>query len=154
MNNPEEIEFFWQNFLATTNRNKDTLYLECFHFDLSERVANELLDLVLKGIKKATASSLLSYQISSERIPQIGDLSIITDWNGNPKCVIETTAVTIIPFKEITYDICKREGEDKDLQSWQEGHVAFFTTDGKNKGYEFSWDMPVVFEDFEVVYIS
>lgn len=44
-----------------------------------------MLDLVLKGQKKATASSVLGYQIEGEEIPKEGNLSVITDWDGNPR---------------------------------------------------------------------
>lgn len=94
----------------------------------------------------------MNYEIEGERIPQVGDLSIVTDWEGVPRCVIETTKITIIPFSEITYDICKREGEDDTLESWVKGHAHFFKEEGKQIGYEFSDNMPVVFEDFKVVY--
>lgn len=105
----EIINTFWENFLLKTNRDKDIKYIDSFHFELTERWANELLRLVLIGQKQATYSSLLAYQIGGDRIPQVGDLSIVTDWEVIPKCVIETTNVMIIPFKEITFDICKLE---------------------------------------------
>ena len=146
------IEEFWSRFLKEKGRTPDTKYVECFHFELTEYWANELLRLVLIGQKKATSSSLLGYEIEGERIPEKGELSIVTDWAGTPRCVIETTAVTILPFKDITYDICKREGEDENLKTWQDGHRAFFTAEGKELGYEFTEDMPVIFEDFEVIY--
>ncbi|WP_253198423.1 ASCH domain-containing protein [Clostridium gasigenes] len=148
----EKIDMFWETFLRETKRNETTKCLEVFHFELTEKWANELLRLVLIGQKRATASSLLNYEIEGESIPKVGDLSIVTDWEGVPRCVIETTEITIIPFSDITYDICKREGEDDTLESWVEGHVNFFKEEGKQLGYEFSEDMPVVFEDFEVVY--
>lgn len=148
----DNIDHFWSDFLLETQREVDTTYLEAFHFELTEYWANELLRLVLTGQKSATASSLLAYQINGENIPTVGSFSIITDWDGIPKCVIETVAVNIIPYKEITYDICKREGEDDTLESWQKGHTKFFQAEGKELGYEFSEDMPVVFEDFKVVY--
>lgn len=147
-----EVDRFWMEFLNTTGRPENTGYLEAFHFELSEYWANELLRLVLIGQKRATASSFLSYQTEGSRVPQVGDLSIVTDWEGNPKCVIETTQITILPFKEMTYDICKREGEDDNLESWQKGHLKYFTQEGQKLGYEFTQEMPVVFEDFEVVY--
>lgn len=147
-----EVETFWTEFLAKTGRTENTSYLEVFHFELSEYWANELLRLVLIGQKKATASSLLAFQAEGSRVPQVGDLSIVTDYNGRPSCIIETTQVTILPFKEMTYDICKREGEDDNLESWQKGHRKFFTLEGQSLGYEFTEEMPVVFEDFEVVY--
>lgn len=51
----------------------------------------------------------------------------------------------------MTYDIVKMEGEDDTLESWQKTHKRFFTEEGKKLGYDFSEDMPVVFEEFEVV---
>lgn len=148
----EKIDIFWKEFLIKTGRCETTKYLNVFHFELTEKWANELLRLVLIGQKKATSSSLWGYEIEGERVPEVGDLSIVTDWDGIPRCVIETIAVTIIPFSDITYDICKREGEDDTLESWRAGHINFFREEGKKLGYEFRNDMPVIFEDFEVVY--
>ena len=145
-----EIAQFWQAFLEQTERSTDTAYLECFHFDNNERSANELLALVLSGKKRATASSLYAYPEGEH--PKPGNLSIVTDWDGNPRCVIETRNVQILPFREMTFEICSREGEDECLETWQAGHKRFFTQDGEEMGYLFSEDMPVVFEDFEVVY--
>jgi uncharacterized protein YhfF len=148
----DQINQFWQAFLKATNRDLNTAYNEVFHFELTEKLANELLELVLIGQKKATASSLLAFKIKGESLPKVGDYNIVTDWAGNPRCVIETTAVTIIPYKDITYDICKREGEDDTLESWQSGHKRFYEAEGRQLGYEFNDHMPVVFEDFVVVY--
>lgn len=148
----EELDIFWKEFLMKTSRCETIEYFDVFHFDLTEKWANELLRLVLIGQKRATASSLWGFELRGERVPKIGDLSIVTDWEGVPRCVIETTAVTIIPFSDITYDICKREGEDDTLESWRAGHVKFFKEEGNELGYEFRHDMPVVFEDFRVVH--
>lgn len=148
------ITKFWEAFLTHTGKDRSTTYLEAFHFHLNEEWANELLRLVLIGQKQATASSLWAYEVTDERIPAVGDYSIVTDWDGNPRCVIETVAITILPFKDMTYDICKREGEDDTLESWREGHIHFFMAEGEELGYTFSEDMPVVFEDFKVVYTN
>lgn len=147
-----KTDLFWNRFLESSGYDKNTKYLEAFHFELTEKLANELLELVIEGKKRATAGSLLSYEKEGSKIPAKGDLSIITDWDGNPRCVIETTEVSIIPFKDITYDICKREGEDDTLESWRAGHIRYFEADGKEMGYEFSEELLVVFEDFEVIY--
>ena len=127
--------------------------LEKWHFEITEKSCNHLLELVLIGKKRATSSSLEGYQIEGEEIPKVGDMSVITDWDGNPRCVIKTTSVRIIPYKDITFDIAKLEGEDDNLDSWRENHEKFFTEEGKEVGYEFSEDMDVVFEEFEVIEI-
>lgn len=152
MKNTKAINEFFRRFLMKEKLDLNTTFLEAFHFELNEKLANELLDLVLQGKKRATASSIEAFKHLNESIPAIGDYSIVTDWNHNPRCVIQTTNVQLIPFRDITYDICKREGEDDTLESWQKGHRRFFIEDGKQLGYTFSEDMIVVFEDFEVVY--
>ena len=129
----------------------DIAALEHWHFEMSEGPANYLLGLVLEGKKRATASSLRGYEIEGEPLPQEGALSVITWWDGTPGCVIRTTRVRVIPYRDITFDIAKLEGEDDDLASWQRHHQAFFEAEGRELGYAFSQDMPVIFEEFEVV---
>ncbi|MCR5786351.1 MAG: ASCH domain-containing protein [Acholeplasmatales bacterium] len=125
--------------------------LEKWHFEMNEKACNYLLDLVLKGQKKATSSSYEGLLLSGEEIPKIDSLSVITDWDGNPRCIIKTTNVRILPYKDITFDIAKLEGEDDNLNSWRETHKKFFAEEGKELGYEFNMNMKVVFEEFEVV---
>jgi uncharacterized protein YhfF len=146
------IDQFWTLFCEQTKRDPSTKYLSVFHFELTEKWADELLQLVLSGKKRATASSLWSFELEGMEIPRAGDLSIVTDWAGNPRCVIETTTVTILPFDEMTFDICQREGEDDCLESWVDGHRRFFSNEGALMGYSFSETMPIVFEEFEVIY--
>ena len=146
------IEDFWHRFLIEKRLSPDSTYFDCFHFELTEKWAEELLRLVLLGKKKATASSLYAFEKENLRLPEVGDFSIVTNWAGEPKCVIRTSRVRILPFREMTYDICKLEGEDDTLASWQSGHQRFFKEEGQELGYEFTEDLPVVFEEFEVVY--
>lgn len=147
-----EIEQFFLSFIHEHKLDPKTTYVSSFHFELNEYLANELLRLVLIGQKRATASSYLSFELSGEKLPKVGDYHIITDFNGVPRCVIQTTHITIMPFKDLTFDIVKREGEDVDLLSWRRGHEKFFTAEGKLLGYTFSDNMLVVFEDFKVVF--
>jgi len=143
---------FWIRFLRMNNLEETIKPTSVFHFELTEKLASELLELVLGGKKRATASSYSSYKIENKELPLVGDLSIVTDFYGKPKCVIKTTAVLIAHFNELTFDIVKREGEDENLESWQKGHIKFFSEEANILGYEFSRKMLVVFEDFEVVY--
>ena len=108
----DKVESFWQEFLRATGRSPEMQPIGVFSFDITEESANALLELVLSGKKRATSSSLHAYELDGEPIPKEGDLSIVTDWAGNPRCVIMTKEVTIIPYKDMTFDICSREGED------------------------------------------
>lgn len=147
-----KVRAYWDNFLLETNRDKNTRCFEVFYFGSSEHSANYLLELVLQGRKTATSSSVYQYKLTDSDYPKVGDLSIVTDYNGNPKCIIETENVLRLKFIDMTYDICKREGEDENLESWQQNHIEFFTIIGEELGFEFSFDMDIIFEDFRVVY--
>lgn len=152
MENKNNIDQYWSTFLQAKNLAPDTKRLDVFHFELTEKWANILLDLVLQGKKRATCSSLVSFE-QEGIMPKEGDYSIVTDWDGNPRCVIQTVKVTHMKFKDMTFAICSKEGEDDSLESWRNNHISFFTREGKEEcGYEFSEDMPIVFEEFEVVY--
>ncbi len=148
----DSIDKFWERFQIAKPEFKNKQYIEAFYFDLTKESATHLLQLVLEGKKTATSSSLLVYKIENEKIPMPKDLSIVTDFDGKPFCVIETKSITILPFNKMTFDICKREGEDLCLETWVEKHTHFFTEDGKMTGYKFTKDMLIVFEDFEVIY--
>lgn len=149
---PTAIEAFWQNFLKEHQLDSNLRYLEAFYFDMTKDTANALLELVSSGQKKATASSLYSWEAEGT-MPKAGDYSIVTDWDGNPHCVIKTTKVTTLPFCQIDFELCSKEGEDDCLESWQQSHRAFFTAEGREElNYEFHEDMMVVFEEFEKVY--
>ena len=124
--------------------------LEHWHFGMTENDANYLLDLVLAGKKRATSSSLLGYEKEGERIPAVGDVSVITYFDGTPACIIRTVSVRIIPYRDIPPALALREGEDDSLESWRNNHSRFFTAEGADIGYEFTDTMPVVFEEFEV----
>ena len=146
------IQSFWNRFLNKVKLDEGVKYTTVFHFELTEKLANELLALVFKGQKKATASSLNSYEIENEDLPKVGDYNIVTSWDGIPRCVIKTTEVTLVPFKDMTYELCSKEGEDDNLESWREGTMRFFIAEGKEMGYQFTEDLVVVFEEFAVVY--
>jgi uncharacterized protein YhfF len=153
--NPEtkqRIEAYWAAFLADRGLDPATRYYDASYFGMDEALARELLDLVLQGKKRATAGCLEAYLREGEPLPVPGDYTIVTDFYGNPEGVIRTTAVTLIPFNEMTFEVCSREGEDECLETWKAAHLKFFTADGLDLGYEFNEEMLVVFEDFELVY--
>ena len=127
--------------------------LEKWKFEITEQASNYLLELVLQGRKKATSSSLDSFQLTSEKLPEEGSLSVITDWDDKPRCVVRTKRVLILPYKDIDWKLAKLEGEDESLASWQSSHESFFKEEGRLLGYQFSHDMKVVFEEFEVIEI-
>lgn len=147
-----KLEAFWRAYLRHASLPLNTPMPESFHFEMNETSANRLLALVLQGKKTATSSALSAYTLGGEPLPQSGETAILTDWAGEPWCVIETTRVTILPFDRMTDDLARIEGEHANLQGWRENHEAFFKLEGAQIGYSFSADMLLVFEEFRIVY--
>ena len=149
------VKEMWKKYLSTIGENiNDTgKTYESWYFCNNEKDANELVGLVKKGIKKATASLHCLYEIENETIPKVGDYIIITNWNGIAQCVIHITNINIIPFKNVTQVFAAKEGEgDKTLSFWRKVHRKFFTLELKEYSKKFSEDMLVICEEFEVVY--
>ena len=146
------VDAFWRAFLTARALPPETPYYEAFYFDDTRESAVHLLSLVLSGKKRATSSALPCYAAEGSALPQVGEYSIVTDFDGHPRCVIQTTSVRILPFRDMTFDLCRREGEDDSLESWRNHHIPFFSDCMAADGLCFTADMDVAFEEFEVVY--
>lgn len=152
---PEHLGSFWADFRRANGDVVDERFSEAFFFGDSEEMANELSELVMRGVKRATAGSLWSYEEEGEPLPQPGDLSIVTNWSGEPMCIIETQSVKVVRFNEVTADFAAAEGEgDGSLSYWQQGHREFFTRECAKAGKQFDESIPVVCERFTVVYLA
>ena len=153
MNVPIAIRSFWEEFQAAAGYDASERFYEAFHFDDNERDANELARLVLLGTKRATSGLLWSFEAAEKPHPKPGVLSVVTNWQTEPLCVIETTDVAIVPFDEVTERFAATEGEgDKTLRYWREVHWSYFVRECERIGMEPSLRMPVVCEEFSVTY--
>lgn len=151
----DSVKKMWEQYLLAIDEdiNSTEKTYEAWHFCNDEHNANELAELVLEGTKKATASAAILYEIDNDPLPKVGELSIITDWNGQAKCIIEVTNVEVVKFKNVTEEFARTEGEgDKSLDYWRRVHKDYFSQELDELGKEFSEDMSVVCERFEVVY--
>ena len=148
-------EEYWNSFLATLP--SDSPYHGKTYvaegFGDHPKLADELGALIVSGIKTGTCSALWEWQAEGNPIPEVGLTSIVLDGTGEPICIIETTEVTQRRFNEVNEDFARSEGEgDLSLRYWREAHTMFFSRVLAKLGREFSEDMPLVCERFQVVY--
>lgn len=122
------------------------------YFCADEYNANLCADLVLRGIKTATCSLHYWYE-QGESLPQVGDLHIVTNWQGYPLCIIEINEVKLCPFNQVTANFAYCEGEgDRSLNDWHKMHQAFFEQECREAKITFTEDSLLVLEHFKVVY--
>jgi uncharacterized protein YhfF/ribosomal protein S18 acetylase RimI-like enzyme len=143
---------YWETFVAENPEYAGRTHT-AWSFGYGEYVPNYLLALVKNGTKTGTSSAFDLYELEGEEVPRAGDLSVVTYGNGMPGCIIETTEVRIQPFDQIGEREAALEGEgDLSLAYWREVHEHFFQREYSEMGLPFSWNIPVVFEQFKVVY--
>ncbi len=148
-------EALWHEYSKSSELDNKNESYRSWYFSNNEKDANGLLDLVIKGRKRATSSAFDVYPHIDENLPEVGDLSVITDWAGNAHCIIETINIEIIPFDKVSEDFAKLEGEgDLSLRHWRSVHQEFFTNSLFEFGIAFNGKSKVVCETFKLIFTN
>lgn len=122
---------------------------QTFAFGDTPQMADELLALVLTGVKTATCGALRDFPEDSAARPQVGRRDVVLDGKGRRAAVIETVEVTVCRFDEIDEQFAADEGEGlRTLAAWRECHQAYFERNGG-----FAPDMELLCERFRLVEI-
>jgi uncharacterized protein YhfF len=142
---------YWAEFV-TANGTNDRDYTVVVFGDGSEPW-DELVDLVLSGTKRATASLARDYTSGDEPMPQLGDFVIVIDSKETPRCIWRTTEIVVKPFIDVDDAFAWDEGEgDRTRVSWLFDHREYFTDQAAQEGFEMSDEIETVFERFEIVW--
>ena len=116
-----------------------------FPFGDGPELANELLDLILIGRKRATCWSAAEGVKSTA----VGGRWVVEDGHGRPRAVLKTVALTQQRFDQVNADFAAAEGEgDLTLAYWRDAHRDCFTRNG-----QFAPDMLLWCERFELIAI-
>ncbi|MFC3123443.1 ASCH domain-containing protein [Pseudoroseomonas globiformis] len=112
--------------------------------------ADEGAALILEGRKTLTSSPLWDYLDGT--IPFVGALGVLLDGAGQPRGVVETTCVEIMPFRAVTEDMVRAYGEgERTLEWWQSVIGNLYRTSAIRHGATFTEDTPLIWEWFRVV---
>ncbi|MCF7953916.1 MAG: ASCH domain-containing protein [Spirochaetales bacterium] len=150
----ESVKDYWNHFIADEENRKRYAGRSwtAWHFCDNQQDADALAKLVTQGIKRGTASLVRSYEAEDEPLPQVGDISIITNWDGQPQCIIETVRLDRYRFKKVPASFAVMEGEgDKTLEYWKRAHREAFTREAEEFGFDFHEDLDVLCEEFTVI---
>jgi len=114
-----------------------------------------LAGLVAAGIKTATCSGHIFYELEGEVLPETGEYNIILNSKDEPVAITKTIDVTIMPMNKVPEEFAIAEGEGaRTYDYWWNAHETFFTEELRTIGREFSEDMLLVCERFKVVDIK
>lgn len=138
---------------AQNDSTLDEASYEAWAFCGGGEAGDRLAALVLAGTKTATSSAYSLYGLEDEDLPKVGEYSVILYDDEQAACVLRTTKVSIVPFKDVGERHAWLEGEgDRSLAYWRKVHFEVFGEEFVEAGLAFDEDELVVLEEFEVVY--
>ena len=149
-----ESTAYWQKFLQKRGRDPAERCVGEMSFEADGFFGDELLALVLAGKKTAFFSSYSAYIIDNEALPASGEMYVVLDRGGAPRCIIELTSVHIVPFCEVTSEMVRAEGEDESFEAWREKERGYLEDEGEIVGFTFTDDTKLVFHAFRVIDIA
>ncbi len=149
----DHVGAFWESYCRETGKDGACPAVTCFGD--SVEMQNELCALVLVGQKRATASLALWYGAERALLSKAGDVLVVVDGHGVPRCVIEILDVEERRFCDVDQEFATVEGEgDGSLAYWRRGHERFFGAELAREGLAFSAEVRVVLERFRVVWMG
>ena len=146
----EKAKAYWDEFWKGKEQ-PDLVTAEQFGLE-NTPMADELAQLIVCGKKTATCSCYDGYQWYNEDLPVVGLYTVVLNSQDEPVAIIKTTDVEVMPMNEVSVEFAAAEGEgDLSYEYWWEGHKKYFTQELAEYGKEFSEDMLLVCERFELV---
>ncbi len=146
-------EKFWLQFCAENPETNPGEPFQVWFFGNDSVMAKELVALVLSGKKTATASLVEVNKLKPENAPVPDGYSVITDFEGNPQCVVQTTEIRHLPFGKVDAQFAFDEGEgDQTLVNWRDGHWRYFTKEAAKERIEFNEKSLVCCERFRLLF--
>lgn len=144
----EGVNEYWANFCRTRGVDIGTPY-QVWYFGNSAEMALELAELVMLGKKTATASLAKTNELEPENAPVVDGYSVVTTFDGDPLCIIQTTGIRYLAFGDVDPEFAADEGEgDLSLEYWRRVHHDYFEKESARLGFEFDENSIVCCERF------
>ena len=85
--------------------------------------------------------------------PEVDQYNIVLDGDDKPAAVIRTVSIRRCRFSDVNEEHACWEGEnERTLESYIREHTKYYTRRGAAVGFEFTPDMEVILDRFELVY--
>lgn len=151
----QSVLTLWKAFVNEHPAYAKTPVPDYFFFCDNEQDANTCAELVIKKIKQATAPSVWWYEYHNAPMPNVGDLFIVTNWDGVAKAVIELTNIQQVTFNKVDAAFAHAEGEgDKSLAYWRKAHKAYYRREMEAAGASFNKNMLISCERFKTIFVD
>jgi len=142
---------FWREYREASGLLHDDY--DVVAFGDGPEMASELADLVIAGIKRATAGLVRQFGPGGEAAPVVGGYAVLVDGAGQPRAIRRTTEIRIGPLNSVDEQFARDEGEgERTREWWLAAHRRFFTRHATVQGFQMHDGIETVFERFKVVW--
>ena len=143
---------FWQAFLEQTGTETTDPVSRYTYFGESEEETVTALEQLLSGEKTAIAHCIPDYLSTRKPMPKIGDYTMVTDFYGNPCCILRAADVTITPMPEVPGELIQAETPGVSREEWLSRKRAEYQKLAKGSRFHFHEEIPVLMERVQVVF--
>ena len=143
---------FWQAFLEQTGTETTDSVSRYTYFGESEEETVTALEQLLSGEKTAIAHCIPDYLSTRKPMPKIGDYTMVTDFYGNPCCILRAVDVDITPMPEVSAELMRAECPGVSREEWLSKKQAEYQRLSKGSGFHFHEEIPVLMERVRVVF--
>ena len=142
---------FWRAYREAAGLQRDDYDVVAFGDDAE--MATELAELVVAGIKRATAGLVRQFGPDGEPPPVVGGYVVLLDGAERPRAVWRTIEVRIGPLSSVDERFAWDEGEGERTRDWWlSAHRRFFGRWATAQGFRMHDEIETMFERFEVVW--
>lgn len=143
---------FWGAFLEETGTPENTVLQNYTYFGDSEEASVAAMEQFLSGERTAISHCVPAYLTTRQRMPQVGDYTMVMDYYGNPCVILHTTDITIAPMPEISEELCRQDNPELDREGWLNKKHEEYADLAKRMGFHYHDEIPVLVETVERVY--
>lgn len=143
---------FWEAFLEQTDTPETTVMTDVTYFGGSEEESVAILEQLLSGEKTAVGHCIPAYLAAKRRMPRIGDYTMVTDFYGNPCCILHTSDVNIAPMPEIPAELRNGEYPDLTAEAWLARKQQECRDMAERMKFHYHEEIPLLMETVELVY--
>ncbi|MBW7930990.1 MAG: ASCH domain-containing protein [Gammaproteobacteria bacterium] len=113
------------------------------------QLSRSLLQLIARGEK----TGLFSDPAAMDPVPAAGEYFIFTDHAGKPHCMVRLTESRVLRFADVgpAETACESPAA-RDPAAWRKIHGRYWQGVCAAAGREFSEEMPLLFQRFELLY--
>jgi len=142
---------FWRGYRRAAGLHHDDY--DVVAFGDSPGMATGLAELVVAGIKRATAGLVRQFGPGGEPPPVTGGYVVLLDGADRPRAIWRTTEVRVGPLNSVDERFAWDEGEgDRTRDWWLSAHRRFFERRAAAQGFQMHDEIETMFERFQIVW--